>query len=333
MTELRTLHLVGSPESTFWADLSIMYARRAREVTGDAGPIAFVEPGGAWRFPTSLSDEALAAAAPVALPEALAHLARLGVEVMVPHLFDRAGMTDYRALFDIVGIPYVGNPPDVMALAADKAKTKAVVAGAGVAVPAGEVLRAGEAPTLGVPAVVKPLDSDNSLGVSLVHEHDAYDDALRVALGHSDRVLVEAFVPLGREVRCGILERNGELLFLPLEEYAVDGVRGYAAKLAPDPRERMRLVAKETTNAWIVDPGDPLTEVVWAAARRCHAAMGCRHYSLFDFRIDPDGRPWFIEAGLYCSFSDRSVIATMAAAAGIGIDDLYRTALQGAMTT
>ena len=180
-----------------------------------------------------------------------------------------------------------------------------------MAVPPGEVLRAGEAPTLGLPAVVKPLDSDNSLGVSLVHQHDAYDDALRVALEHSDRALVEAFVPLGREVRCGILERDGELVCLPLEEYAVAGVRGYANKLAPDPRERVRLVAKDTTRAWIVDPADPLTEVVWAAARRSHTALGCRHYSLFDFRIDPDGRPWFIEAGLYCSFSDRSVIATM----------------------
>jgi D-alanine-D-alanine ligase len=332
VTEARTLHLVGSPESAFWADLSVMYARRAREVTGDVGPLAHVEPGGAWRFPASLDDEAIAAAAPMALPDAVATIAGLGVDVMVPHLFDRAGMTDYRALFDIMAIPYVGNAPDVMALAADKAKTKAVVAAAGVAVPAGEVLRAGEVPTLGLPVVVKPLDSDNSLGVSLVRDPGTCDEALRVAFEHSDRVLVEAFVPLGREVRCGILERAGELVCLPLEEYAVDQVRGYADKLAPDPRERLRLVAKDATRAWIVDPGDPVTETVWAAARRCHTALGCRHYSLFDFRIDPDGRPWFIEAGLYCSFSDRSVIATMAAAAGIGTDDLYRTALQEAMT-
>ena len=91
-------------------------------------------------------------------------------------------------------------------------------------------------------------------------------------------------------------------------------------------------MAKEATKAWIVDPGDPVTDAVWHAARRCHVALGCRDYSLFDFRIDPGGRPWFLEAGLYCSFSDRSVVATMAAAAGIGTGDLYRTALQGAMT-
>ena len=332
MTEPRTLHLVGSPESAFWADLSTMYARRCREVTGDAGPIAYVEPGGAWRFPEDLSDGAVAAAKPLALADALAHIAGLAVDVMVPHLFDRAGVTHYRALFDLLGIPYVGNPPDVMALAADKARAKAVVAAAGVDVPVGEVLRPGERPALEPPAVVKPLDSDNSLGVSLVLEADTFGDALRAAFEHSDRALVETFVPLGREVRCGVLERDGELMCLPLEEYAVDGVRGYDDKLAPGPGERLRLVAKEVTRAWIVDTGDPLTEPVWEAARRCHAAVGCRHYSLFDFRIDPDGRPWFIEAGLYCSFSDRSVVAMMAAAAGIGTGDLYRTALQGAMT-
>ena len=331
MTERRTLHLVGSPRSAFWADLSAMYARRCREVTGDAGPIAYVEPGGAWRFPASLDGDALAAAAPLALPAALDRIAGLGVEVMVPHLFDLAGMTHYRALFDVLGIPYVGNAPDVMALAADKARTKAVVAAAGVDVPAGELVRAGETPALEPPVVVKPVDADNSLGVGLVHDRDGYGPALQAALEHGDRALVEAFVPLGREVRCGLLERDGELVCLPLEEYAVDGVRGYADKLAPDPDERLRLVAKDTTRAWIVDRDDPVTDVVWAAARRCHAALGCRHYSLFDFRIDPEGRPWFIEAGLYCSFSDRSVVATMAAAAGIGIRDLYATAIEGAL--
>ena len=57
-------------------------------------------------------------------------------------MFCLPGMTHYRALFDVLGIPYVGNAPDVMALTADKAKAKAVVAAAGVDVPAGEVAAA-----------------------------------------------------------------------------------------------------------------------------------------------------------------------------------------------
>ena len=62
-------------------------------------------------------------------------------------------------------------------------------------------------------------------------------------------------------------------------------------------------------------------------ARKCHAALGCRHYSLFDFRIDPDGKPWFLEAGLYCSFARQSVICTMAQAAGVDPPELFRRAI------
>ncbi len=328
---MRTLHLVGSSESSFWADLSAMYARRCLEATGDRGRIAYVEPGGAWRFPADLGDAAIAAAEPLALADALAHLDALDVEVMVPHLFDRAGMTHYRALFDLLGVRYVGNPPEVMALAADKVKAKAVVGAAGVNVPAGELISAGEAPALDPPAVVKPLNSDNSFGVSLVHDPGEFPAALDAALAHSRQALVESYVPLGREVRCGVLVRDHELICLPLEEYAVDDIRRYHDKLAPDAHERLRLVAKEATKAWVLDRSDPITEPVWEAAQRCHVALGCRHYSLFDFRVDAGGRPWFIEAGLYCSFSDRSVLAVMAAAAGIPIHDLYRNALEDAL--
>jgi D-alanine-D-alanine ligase len=77
-----------------------------------------------------------------------------------------------------------------------------------------------------------------------------------------------------------------------------------------------------------VDPGDPVTRRVQEAARQCHLALGCRDYSLFDFRIDPDGQPWFLEAGLYCSFARKSVIAVMAAAAGIPVPELFQLAIR-----
>lgn len=67
------------------------------------------------------------------------------------------------------------------------------------------------------------------------------------------------------------------------------------------------------------------------SAKLAHEALGCRHYSLFDFRIDPAGRPWLLEAGLYCSFARSSVIATMAAAAGIGVPELFATAVDQAL--
>ena len=77
-----------------------------------------------------------------------------------------------------------------MALTAHKSRTKAVVAAAGVKVPAGELLRRGDVPTIPLPVVVKPVSADNSLGISLVRNMKDYTVALENAFEHADEVLV-----------------------------------------------------------------------------------------------------------------------------------------------
>ncbi|MEJ2865206.1 D-alanine--D-alanine ligase family protein [Actinomycetospora flava] len=337
---LRVLHLAGSAVSDFHADLSLTYARGCLAAMGDAyeSHPAHVSPDGRWRFPASFDPDVIAAAPALDPPDALAHLGRLGLDVVLPQMFCLPGMTSYRSLFDVLGVPVVGNTGEVMAIGARKAAAKAMVAAAGVDVPAGEVLRPGERPTVSPPAVVKPEDADNSLGVTLVREAAEFDAALEAAFAHAGRVIVEEFVPLGREVRCGLIERattsGSELVGLPLEEYLLDDathpVRGYADKLAPGDGG-LTLVAKDNPDVVIVDRDDPLTERVWEVARRAHRALGCRDYSLFDLRIDPAGRPVFLEASLYCSFSPASVLAVMARAGGIGLDELLATAITSAM--
>lgn len=337
---LRVLHLVGSPTSDFHAGLSLLYARGCLAATANPSrydvALAHVGPDGRWRFPDDLDDETLASTPSVSLAEAVARIAAMGVDVAVPQMFCLAGMTHYRALLDVLGIPYVGNRPEVMALAADKSLARAVISAAGVRVPTGEVLRRGQSPTLAPPVVVKPVDADNSHGVTLVRDGDDYDAALAAAWEHSDRALVETYIELGREVRCGVVVRDGEPVCLPLEEYAVDPVakpiRDAADKLARTEAGDLYLVAKDDTHAWIVDPADPVTARVWAAALACHDALGARHYSLFDFRVDADGEPWFLEAGPYCSYAPTSVVAVMAAAAGIDLPDLFAAGLRQALT-
>lgn len=337
----RVLHLAGSAVSEFFADLSRLYARDCLAATADperyAFHVAYVTPDRRWRFPVDLSEPAIAAAPPMALPAAIERIVAMAPDVVVPQMFCLPGMTSYRALLDVLGLPYVGNPPHVMAIGADKPTAKAIVAAAGVAVPDGVLVRAGERPALPglpVPAVVKPADADNSSGVTLVRDPGAYPAALAAALEHSAAALVETYVELGREVRCGLLERDGELTVLPLEEYRMDPVakpvRGADDKLARAAGGDLRLVAKDPSRAWIVDPDDPLTARVGEAAIRCHRALGCRHYSLFDFRVDPDGEPWFLEAGLYNSFARQSVVAMMAAAAGTDLPTLFAAMLDEA---
>lgn len=333
---IRVLHLVGSAVSDFLGDLSRLYAQDCLDSTADPTRyefhIAYVTPDQKWRFPVDLSSEAIGSALPMSVADAVQYMSVLQPDVVIPQMFCLPGMTSYRALFDVLDIPVVGNTPDVMALAANKARAKAVVGAAGVLVPPGEVLRRGEQPSIALPVVVKPVDGDNSVGVTLVRAGSAYDDALQMAFAHSDEVLVENFVELGREVRCGIIVRGGRLVPLPLEEYAVDRankpIRTHDDKISQSESGELNLVAKVDTRAWLVDPGDPITQRVWEAAKACHRALGCRDYSLFDFRIDPEGQPWFLEAGLYCSFAEKSVISVMAKAAGIPLGELFALAIR-----
>jgi len=339
MAALRVLHLVGSGVSDFYCDLSRLYAQDCLESTANTALyefyIAYISPDGKWRFPTDLSREAIAIADAMSLAQAVQILTALKIDVMLPQMFCIPGMTYYRALFGLLNIPYVGNKPDVMALAANKAKAKAVVAFSGVNVPQGEVLRLGNSPKIIPPAVVKPVDADNSSGVVLVRNLCDYDTALKTAFTYGSEVLVERFIQLGREVRCGIIVVKGELICLPLEEYSMDKdkrpIRSYDDKLNRDENGGLNMVSKNNTRAWIIDSNDPITERVWDAAKKCHIALGCRHYSLFDFRIDPTGQPWFLEAGLYCSFAHKSVISMMAKASGTSLEELFQIMLNNAL--
>ena len=64
----------------------------------------------------------------------------------------------------------MGNRPEVMAIGADKALARAVVAAHGVLVPEGVVVGPGDPVPLTGRVVVKPVDADNSLGVTLVED-------------------------------------------------------------------------------------------------------------------------------------------------------------------
>lgn len=339
----RLLHLVGSPTDAFHEELSLLYARTClaalQETTDHQHVVAHVGPDGRWRFPSAMDDDAIEEAEPLGLATAVAALQAARVDVVLPQLFCRSGMVEHRALLDVLGLPHLGNTAATMALGADKARTRAVVAAAGVRVPEGAVVRRGDPrPAFAGEhrVVVKPVDADNSAGVALVRPEDPDDtwlDAVHEAClaDGAGRALVERYVPLGREVRCGVLETRDGLVPLPLEEYAVDEVtapvRLAASKLSRDDTGDLGLVAKDPTRAWVVDADDPVVPAVHAAALAAYDAMGCRHHGLFDLRIDPEGRPWFLEAGLYCSYAPTSVVTTMARAAGIDLPALLQHGL------
>mmetsp|Transcript_23476 Transcript_23476/g.34120 ORF Transcript_23476/g.34120 Transcript_23476/m.34120 type:complete len:194 (+) Transcript_23476:752-1333(+) len=128
------------------------------------------------------------------------------------------------------------------------------------------------------------------------------------------KVIIEQFIPPGSEVRVGLIEReDGTLQILPKFEYHVsksDPIRTQSHKLTNLDENGEVELASGKRNC----PADLSVEVceeLDRQAKLAHEALQCRDYSLFDFRIDPEGKPYFLEACSYCSFAPRSVLMTM----------------------
>lgn len=325
------LHLVGSPTSQFWSDLSLVYARGAYGALSQryAFQNVYIAQDGSWRFPSDLSDRAIETATPIPLNTALKRIQSLQPMACMPQMFCPEGMTRYRNLIEALDIPLIGNGGSVMQICADKVATRIAVSEQGIPVPDAVTVERGsrirELP-FALPAVVKPVIADNSDGVTLVRNVDDIRPALDAAFQISEQALIERFIPPGREVRCGVVEIDGRAVPTPLEEYDIGDTRPIRLpddKLGSDPNGGIALMAKNDAAAWIVPEEDPAIEPVQQLAVRAHQALDCRHYSLFDFRIDPNGNAFFLEAGPYCSFAPDSVLVTMMRAAGTSLETFF----------
>jgi D-alanine-D-alanine ligase len=129
-----------------------------------------------------------------------------------------------QGMFELVGLPYVGNGVLASALGMDKHFTKTVLVGAGIAVaPWVTVTRRRLAEdaagpdrpwrrrieALGLPVFVKPARAGSSVGVTKVKDWSELDTALEIAFAEDHSVLVEAAI-VGREVECAVLQGRAD---------------------------------------------------------------------------------------------------------------------------
>ena len=318
---MHVLHLTGATTTRFYAELSETYARNCVRPARTRHSTLSVAPDGALRW---------TGADGATMPVDLGGAARRAAEcdVAVPHMFCPSGMTTWRALLEeVVGLPVVGPDAAAIRLGTSKWATKALARAEGVDTPAAARLH-GPAPCPDLPAIVKPDDEDNSIGLSLVRAPAEWDAALARALEASGTALAEAYVP-GREVRAGVLD-DGALRLLPVLEYHVTPER--PIRLRED-KVHVSEAGQVTTRSWdrpslpTSCPADLPSETLAALERSAfamHRALGCRDYSLYDFRVDPDGRPWLLEACIFWTFTPFSIVSRMLAAEGT---ELERAAL------
>lgn len=320
--KLQVLHLAGSRVSEFYYNLSIIYAKEVVQPKGTAHYYAVVKPDGSWQLGRSI--ESLWGK--MSLQEMIAKLPQ--VDVVVPHMFCFPGMTSFRGLFeDVLGLPVVGSPSHGTALATNKAQTRSVVSASGVRVAKAQLLRRGDTVRMELPFVVKPNSEDNSLGVTLVWNASQIAEALRIGFERDEILLVEDYIS-GRELRVGVVERGGKLLVLPAIEYLVSQERPirttndkYDLQADGTPHKQPDQPAAKPVCPANVDP--ELFEKLADAAKRAHIALGCRDYSLYDFRVHAEtNEPYMLEANLFWSFNRISMISRMLLADGQNLEDV-----------
>jgi len=247
----------------------------------------------------------------------------------------RSRESQVPALLELLDIPYTGSDPAALSVSLDKALAKRMVRTHGILTPNYVLMHTGrerlprELQTF--PLIVKPVAEGTSKGVtrrSVVRDEGELREVAREIIGkYRQPALAEEYIR-GREFTVGMLgERRPRVL--PIMEIVfvdqADPTPIYSFEMKQDWSEQIRYEVPAKLSGREVDRLE-------RSARECFAALGCRDVARVDFRMDAEGRIYFIEAnplpGLSPGWSDLVLIAQ---AAGLSYRDLIGEVLSFAI--
>lgn len=230
-----------------------------------------------------------------------------------------------QAYFDLLKMPYTSSGVTSSALSFNKFFCNHFVRSLGMTVADSVSLRKGESykkeaiiEALGLPVFVKPAQSGSSVGVSKVSNANELDKAIQTAFKEDERILIEAFID-GRELACGLVEKNNELIVVPLTEiiskkeffdYEAKYKGGLAHEITPaDIPEEVEMDVK-TTSSFL------------------YRQMDCKGFVRFDYILTETGL-YFLEVNTIPGITEASILPQQAAAFGMSIQELFTIAVEG----
>ncbi|HEX4150450.1 MAG TPA: hypothetical protein VHY20_15740 [Pirellulales bacterium] len=250
-----------------------------------------------------------------------------------------AGEANVTGLVELCGLPLTGSPSDCLSLVRDKARTKWLLAGAGLptapffylapgdSLPRAEFERALAAG----PWLVKPAKEDGSLGISqqsVVCDYAALQRQVAEIRSRYGDVLVERYIA-GREFNVGVMSLD-EPATLPICEIQFAAKSDNAWRLVTyDAKWAPGSTADLATPSVCPAPIDAqlaarLEQVALAAFR----ITGCRDYGRVDLRVDEAGQVYILEVNGNPDLSPSAGFAKALAAAGIAYDQFVERLVQ-----
>jgi D-alanine-D-alanine ligase len=283
------------------------------------------------RFPLSLH-----------LNEAAAGLRSFAADVvvnLVETLHGRGELAHLApSLLDFLRLPYTGAATEAMFLTSNKVLAKRWLRSGGLPTPPWATRQelARGAP-LAVPAIVKPVSEDASVGIDESSIVRRRDQLLEATQERSRRLGTECFAEQyveGREFNLSVLETLRGVEVLPPAEIKF---RNY-----PEGKPRMVCYrAKWEADSFefentprtfdFHDCDHPLLERLTALARACWSHFGLRGYARVDFRVDARGEPWVLEINANPCISPESGFVAAAERAGLGYRELLTHFLEAAL--
>ncbi|MBE6673831.1 MAG: D-alanine--D-alanine ligase [Ruminococcaceae bacterium] len=253
------------------------------------------------------------------------HIYAINVDVFFPVTHGEY-MEDGRlqGILEIADVKYVGTPSFASHICMDKALTKNVARQCGIPVAKDVLLDKNAQPrvnNLSFPVFVKPCMCGSSIGVSRVDEEAELDNALAVALGHCDRVLIEEAID-GDEVEVAVLERGGEILVSSVGMIKHTGAfYGYVEKYK-----------SKSSECIIPAPINEKTEkFLRECAKKLFLALGCRSLSRFDFFVKANGKIVFNEVNTLPGFTKISMFPRLFMYDGLEYGEIIDALIKSAM--
>ncbi len=223
-----------------------------------------------------------------------------------------------QKLLEKAKIPYTGSGVLASALGMDKPRSCAIFKEAGLNVPEFTVLTTpnsynrnyrGPTSIVNWPKVVKPANYGSSVGVHIVKNDKELRAGIRDAFRYSDRVIVQEFIK-GREITCGVLEKDGKIFPLPPTEIISKKGTFYNYKSKYD----------EGGSEHIIPPSGfsrKMIKMVQGAACKSHNVLGCSGMSRSDFILGDNEKLYILEINTIPGMTSTSLLPEAARSVGI----------------
>ena len=217
-----------------------------------------------------------------------------------------------QGLLEILGIPYIGSGVWASALAMDKVRAKVFYRHFGINTPVSATLYRGKPydidaiiDRVGFPCVAKPANEGSALGVHIVSDKQALQQAISDIFETDYELLVETYIK-GTELTVSVIGNDKPKALPIIEIVPKNEFYDFESKYAPGGSDHIcpaRLSEEDTVK---------VKEIAVAA----HKALSCRGVSRTDIIMDEQGVCWVLETNTVPGMTSTSLLPDSARAAG-----------------